>query len=152
MEHFTLLKLPINEVFNTIKNQPWVRRRDQSNTTGSEEYFPITTAKGTKPSIVGPSEDIWRISSSRTYSKNISSLQKQSSANRTFNPPESNIDLPMQDDRLSKLQVHRACYLPFLILCTLFLNKILFYAPNHHNISIHCSTLIHYNSSIHTPR
>ena len=26
MEQFTSLKLPINEVFNTIKDQPWVRR------------------------------------------------------------------------------------------------------------------------------
>ena len=26
IEIFTLLRLPINEVFNIIKNQPWVRR------------------------------------------------------------------------------------------------------------------------------
>jgi len=25
-EHFTLLRLPINEVFNVIKDQPWVKR------------------------------------------------------------------------------------------------------------------------------
>jgi len=32
IEHFTLLRLPINEVFNNIKGQSWVSTQNQSST------------------------------------------------------------------------------------------------------------------------
>ena len=42
--------------------------------------------------------------------------------------------------------------LPISTSCTLFLNKILFYSPNHDNTSLYCSTSIHHGTSIHSPR
>jgi len=42
MEHFTPLKLPINELFNTFKDPPWVKRsksiQHNPSLPGSEEY------------------------------------------------------------------------------------------------------------------
>jgi len=76
MEHFTLLKLLINEVFNTIKDD-----RDQSNTIphflGRRNIVSSTIAKGTKSYTIGPFEGIWRRLSSSTYSNSTSSLPKQ---------------------------------------------------------------------------
>jgi len=74
MEHFTLLKLLINEVFNTIKDD-----RDQSNTIpyflGQRNIVSSTIAKGTKSYTVGPFEGRRRLSSS-AYSNSTSSLPK----------------------------------------------------------------------------
>ena len=42
--------------------------------------------------------------------------------------------------------------LPISTLCTSFLNKVLFYSPNHDNTSLHYSTFIHHGTSIHSPR
>jgi len=52
IEQFTPLKLPISEVFNTIKDQPWVRRSrpiqyDPSH-PGAEEYYFYHDGKGHK--------------------------------------------------------------------------------------------------------
>jgi len=58
MERFTPLKLPINEVFNTIKNQPGSGTQDQSNTIPRfpawRNIVPIMIAKSIKPSTVEP--------------------------------------------------------------------------------------------------
>ena len=60
-EYFTLLQLPINEVFNTIKDQLWIRHRDQSDTilhlSEQKSIVPITTVKGVRLFIDGASEN-----------------------------------------------------------------------------------------------
>jgi len=75
MERYTPLKLPINKIFSTIKDQPWVRcpRPIQHNPSlpGLEEYAPTTTAKGARPSTVRPSEGTWKSSSNKTSSKRV---------------------------------------------------------------------------------
>ena len=89
MECFTPLKLLFNEIFNTIKTNPGSDARDQSNTIphfpGWRNTVPTTTAKGTKPFIVGPSEGTCRSSSNSAYSNNTSSLPKQPLDNQTSN-------------------------------------------------------------------
>ena len=79
--HFTLLRIPISEVFNTIKSQPWVRRpspiRYDSTFPKQKNFVPIVTARDTKPSTAGPSGSTWKISSNKTFSKSTSSLSKQ---------------------------------------------------------------------------
>ena len=56
IEQFTPFRLPINEIFNTIKNKPWVRspRPIQYDLSlfGVEKYCSYHDGKGTRPSIV----------------------------------------------------------------------------------------------------
>jgi len=63
MEGFTPLKLPISEIFNTIKDQPWARhpRPPQHNSSlpGLEEYNSYREGKGHQ-TTVGPFESTWK--------------------------------------------------------------------------------------------
>jgi len=60
MEHFTPLKLSINNIFNTINDQPWVRRprpiQHNPSFSRSEEYYSYHDCKWHQAVTVGPSE------------------------------------------------------------------------------------------------
>jgi len=74
-ERFTPLKLSINEVFNTFKDQPWVRHskliQPNPSLIGSEEYYSFHDYKGHKLDIAGPSKDIWKSSSSKASLRSV---------------------------------------------------------------------------------
>jgi len=126
---------------------------DQSNTIprflGQRNTVPTTTAKGTKPSTVGPFEGTWRSSSSQGLLKELwvhphSQSSLQTTNHSTFSG--TTLDHPIQGDRLIiQVSDYRVYFLLFLILYTPHLNEVLFYAFNH------CSTSIHYSLSIHMP-
>jgi len=75
IEQFTPLRLLINEAFNTINDQLWVRRprpiQYDPSAPRVEEYCSTMTVKGTRPSIVGAFESTWKSSSVRTSSMNV---------------------------------------------------------------------------------
>ena len=78
--HFTLLILPISEVFNTINNRE-LNARDQS---GTIPYLPeqkniahTMTVRNTRPSIAEHFESNWKSSSNKAFSKCIYLLPKQ---------------------------------------------------------------------------
>ena len=149
IKRFTPLKLPINKVFNTIEDQPWVRRPrpilHNPLLPGSEEYCSYYDCK--RYQIVY----YWALQ------RYMNELIQQGLLKEYILTPEAafgqlntqpflgaTIDRPIQGDRLT-IQVldYRAYFLSFLILCTLLLNKILFYAPNNCGTSIHGSTTKH---------
>jgi len=117
--------------------------QDQSNTIahflGQKNIFITTTANGIKLSTVGPSEGTWKNSSNRTFQKEyILTLEAVFRQPNTQPSREQHLITQCRTiDWLLKFQTYRAYFLPFLILCTQFLNKILFYAPNHCSTSIH---------------
>ena len=63
-ECFTPLKLTINEIFSTIKDQPWIRRlkllQHNPMLPESKEYCSYHEARNIKPSITRPTECTWR--------------------------------------------------------------------------------------------
>ena len=85
----------------------------------------------------------------RVYPYSQSSLR--TTKHSTFS--KITLDRPIQGDRLT-IQVpnYKVYFLPFLILYTPHLNKLLFYASNHRSTSIHGSTSIYCSPSIHMLR
>ena len=57
-QHFTPLKLPINEVFNVFKDQPWLGAREQSSMIShfseKKNIALVMTARDRRSSIAGP--------------------------------------------------------------------------------------------------
>ena len=90
-QHFTSLKLSINEVFNTFKVQPGVRcprpiQFDPS-LSGAEEYCSYYDSKGTRPSTVGLSGSTWKSSSNKVFSKSTFHSQSSSGFGQLNDPP-----------------------------------------------------------------
>jgi len=90
------LKLSINEVFNTFKDQPWVRSRSGLilYCQNRRSTAPTTTAKGTKLSTAGPSGDTWRNLSNKASSRSTFSLPRRSLCNQTHSLPGSRARSP----------------------------------------------------------
>jgi len=74
-EYYTPLRLPINEFFNTVKDQLWVKRpRPIHYNPASPEWksvIPSTTVKDTKSSTARASVDTWKSLFAKTFSKKI---------------------------------------------------------------------------------
>jgi len=72
-EYYTPLRLPINEFFNTVKDQLWVKRlRPIHYNPASPEWksvIPSTTVKDTKSSTARASVDTWKSLFAKTFSK-----------------------------------------------------------------------------------
>ena len=61
-QHFTPLRLPINEIFNTIKDQPWIRHprpfQYDPSLFKAEEYCSYAT-RNVRPPTTGPSRSTY---------------------------------------------------------------------------------------------
>ena len=75
-ENFTLLRLPINEIFNAIKDQSWVKRlkpfQYDPTLPRAKEYVPTTIVRHIEPSTTKPSKILGRTCLAKSSSKSSS--------------------------------------------------------------------------------